>query len=107
MSVKVNNFLQTKGFLNQDDFTAGVYTLLRNDKTNLDLVKISSVAIINFSEDECTFTPTFINYPNPDNPTVIIRMPGSSHYEGNFPDFITKFTTDCLDFQIELLEGPA
>ncbi len=107
MSVKVNNFLITKGFLNQDDFTAGVYTLIRNDKTNLDLAKISSVTIINFSEDECIFTPTLENYPHPDSPAFTIRMSGSSHYEGNFPAFITKLTTDCTDFEIELLEGPA
>ncbi len=107
MSVKVGNFLITKGFLNQDDFTDGVYTLLRDDESSLDLAKISSVAIINFSELECTFTPTFDNYPHPDNPDFTIRMSGSSHYEGNFPTFIETIETDCTDFEIELMEGPA
>lgn len=106
MGVKVNNFLITKGYLKPSDFTEGVYTLTRDDKSNLDLAKISSIAIINFSEDECIFTPTFDNYPNPASPDMDIRMSGSSHYEGNFPTYIETIETDCTDFEIELMEGP-
>lgn len=92
--------------LNQDNFTAGVYTLKRNDLTNLDETEISSISIINFSETECTFTPTFLNWPHPDNDPFVIRMPGSSFAGGNFPAYITKLTTNCTDFQVCLLKGP-